>query len=197
MDEFREKVPSDLTFAVGYFENSVKCWLLKDEDLSLMYDRLSPKREIMLWCDGRCDSGSCHEEGPTSKKSKKAEEREKSEDKGGTSEKDFDAVVKQLQKKHGDIYSVPLLRLWARVHVNGLHDSLDDHPDLPQFKAAKGPNSHKQSDPVLSPNQVAETRSTYIQQLQQFKSLCNEGILSSIEYDERKDIILSSLRKLK
>ena len=89
----------------------------------------------MLWCDGRCDSGSCHEEGPTSKKSKKAEEREKSEDKGGTSEKDFDAVVKQLQKKHGDIFSVPLLRLWARVHVNGLHDSLDDHPDLPQFKA--------------------------------------------------------------
>ena len=56
MDEFCEKVPSDLTFAVGYFENSAKCWLLKE------HDRLSPKREIMLWCDGRSDGGSCEKD---------------------------------------------------------------------------------------------------------------------------------------
>ena len=46
----------------------------------------------------------------------------------------------QLQHMHGNQYSVPLLRLWARVLVNGHHDSLDEPPNLPQFKsyAAKG-----------------------------------------------------------
>ena len=59
-----------------------------------------------------------------------------------------------------------------------------------QFKVAKG-ILHRLSDPILSPNQVAEMHSTYIQQLEQIESLCNDGIT---KYDGQKDIILPSLR---
>ena len=50
---------------------------------------------------------------------------------------------------------------------------------------------------TLSPSKVAETRSKYIEQLHQIKSLNTEGVLSDKEYDEQKDIILETLRKLK
>ena len=52
MEEFGEKVPNHLSLSVGYFDNSTKCWLLKSEDLDIMYDTLSKKKDIVLWCDG-------------------------------------------------------------------------------------------------------------------------------------------------
>ena len=104
-------------------------------------------------------------------------------------------VLKQLQKKHKDQYPVPLLRLWTRVCCNGLHESLDDPPGLPQFQSAK--KNVCKSATTLSPSKVADTRSNYIEQLHQIKSLNTEGVLSDKEYDEQKDIILETLRKLK
>ena len=109
MEEFGEKVPNHLSLSVGYFDNSTKCWLLKSEDLDIMYDTLSKKKDIVLWCDGVVNDDLPEGAGPSTKKSKKEENKEDSE------EKDFDYVLKQLQKKHQDQYPVPLLRLWARV----------------------------------------------------------------------------------
>ena len=45
MDEFGEKIPRDLTFSVGFFENSTKNWLLRDEDLSVMYKKFQEKSQ--------------------------------------------------------------------------------------------------------------------------------------------------------
>ena len=49
----------------------------------------------------------------------------------------------------------------------------------------------------MSPCKVADTRSKYIAQLHEIKSLIQEGVLTDQEYSEQKDIILGSLRKLK
>lgn len=96
----------------------------------------------------------------------------------------------QLKAKHASAFTAPLLRLWARVVVNGHHDSLDDPPSLPQFKS-KGTNY---VDKTLSPSKVADMRGKYIEQLQQIKSLSNDSILDQQEYEEQKGIILGTLR---
>ena len=51
--EFKDCVPSDNSFQVGYFlgKNSSKHWLVSPEDLHSMYSSLGSKRDIMLWCD--------------------------------------------------------------------------------------------------------------------------------------------------
>ena len=57
--------------------------------------------------------------------------------------------------------------------VNGLHESLDDPPGLPQFQNAK--KNVCKSATTLSPSKFAEARSKYIEQLHQIKSL-NTGV---------------------
>ena len=59
--------------------------------------------------------------------------------------KKLEDAFKDLQKNHNDTFSVPLLRLWARVYVNGLHESLIKPPDLPQFKNKKPSKSQMDS----------------------------------------------------
>ena len=46
----------------------------------------------------------------------------------------------------------------------------------------------------MSPCKVADTRGKYISQLQQIKSLEEEGVLTSVEYAEQKEIILCNLK---
>ena len=61
-------------------------------------------------------------------------------------------------------------------------------------------NPNLKSNPVkisVSPCKVADTRSKYITQLHDIKSLVEGGVLTDKEYTEQKEIILSSLRKLK
>ena len=56
---------------------------------------------------------------------------------GGTSSKleedDVDEHYKVVTEKHGDAYSVPQRRLWARTIHCGTHDSHDTPPQLPMF----------------------------------------------------------------
>ena len=189
-EEYPDKVPApeELSFTVGYFNSSTKCWLIKDEDLSVMYKL--PKTDIMLWCDAQDDT--MDDNTPSSKKSKMSTKQDDQK------EDPFNEVFKDLQKRHKADYSSPLLRLWARVYVNGIHDSLDEPPDLPQFGKSKAKSvSGVQHSSAMSPCKVADTRSKYIAQLHEIKSLVQEGVLTDQEYSEQKDIILGSLRKLK
>ena len=92
MEEFGEKVPNHLFLSVGYFDNSTKCWLLKSEDLDIMYDTLSKKKDIVLWCDGVVNDDLPEGAGPSTKKSKKEENKEDSK------EKDFDCFEAATKK---------------------------------------------------------------------------------------------------
>ena len=49
-------------------------------------------------------------------------------------EDDVDEHFKILTEKHGDVYSVPQRRLWARRIHGNTHDSYDTPPALPMFE---------------------------------------------------------------
>ena len=57
LEEFEELVPTNITFAVGYFDGrqSTKRWICSPGDLNAMYDShaSNPGKEIRLWCNGR------------------------------------------------------------------------------------------------------------------------------------------------
>ena len=45
----------------------------------------------------------------------------------------IDMVFQQLKELHGEQFSGPQLRLWARMNVNNQHESLDSPPRIPIF----------------------------------------------------------------
>lgn len=203
MEEFPSNVPDNTRFSVGYFErNSTKRWLIKQEDLVAMYDTctLEDGKEICLWCDGIEEEKESGEV---------ATKRRKKDDKSPLSrreekENSVDETFQELKEKHGDSYTIPLLRLWARVIIAGHHES---PPALPQFKKKKTASNNTSNltttttevntSRPMSPGKTAEVRSKYMEQLQQVKVLHDEGVLNTEEYEEQKSIILVSLRKLK
>lgn len=75
MDEFKDMLPKDLSFAVGFYEGSSKRLLLKNEDLDVMYGL--NKKEICLWCDGiTSEAEDDSSSGPATKKAKEGTRRE-------------------------------------------------------------------------------------------------------------------------
>ncbi len=57
MEELQSYVPETTKFTIGYQEgrNSTKRWICCEEDIQAMYEAYKdcPKKEILLWCDGR------------------------------------------------------------------------------------------------------------------------------------------------
>ena len=58
-------------------------------------------------------------------------------------EEDLESIYSELQEKHGDSYSGPQLRLWARMIVSGTHDDVEEPPRVPII-IGMVPNHHKQ-----------------------------------------------------
>ena len=217
MEELGEEVPNSIHFDVGYYEKrSIKSWLVTSEDLELMYSSLKSE-EIPLWCDAES-----HDDKKLDGKGKKR--------RGGTSskleEEDVDELFKTLTDKHGDNYSVPQRRLWARTIHCGTHDSFDSPPALPMFGPppkrqkkesftdamanvlAKAINPSKsgaqedsgsqanQSSIAISPGKSVDLRMKNLQQLRFIQQLFDDNILSQDEFLEQKKSILEALRKL-
>ena len=141
-------------------------------------------------------------------------------------EEDVDEHYKTLTEKHGDSFSVPQKRLWARTLHCGTHDSYDTPPPLPVFgpqpkrpkkdsladtitnaavaimKATTPPTTvaqpPQQAPPsvVMSPGKSVELRMKNLQQLRFLQQLFDDNILSETEFLEQKESILDSLRKL-
>ena len=121
--ELGDELPSSCN--VGYYEgrNHSKRWLTNDQDLIAMNAKFG-RGEICLWCDGQQgEDRTSRDRSPSKKKSSKRDEKEK----------EVDEVFKDLKDKHGCKYSGPQLRLWARMITNGLHESLDDPPQVPMI----------------------------------------------------------------
>ena len=49
-------------------------------------------------------------------------------------ESEVDDIVSDLRKRYGSTYSLPKLRLWARVITTGNWNDRDKHPPLPAFE---------------------------------------------------------------
>ena len=95
---------------VGCYENpgSAKRWIESSDDLEA------------LWCDGK-DNTCGAAKSQTKQKNSVDEDVPVS---SGATEKEQDI-------KRSEEYSAPQLRLWARIYGNGLHDDLDNPPNVP------------------------------------------------------------------
>ena len=91
--------------------------------------------EITLWCGGRVS-----EEQPKTSGRKRKYETEDStssnSSKRAAKDEQIDKIVQKLREKHED-FSIPQLRLWARMKLGGQHESLDNPPQIPLFTGNK------------------------------------------------------------
>lgn len=144
---FEDKLPSASSVDIGYFEKrgSAKRWIEDQDDLDAMYQAFAVGDEIILWIHG---VPSEHATKKSGKNRKRDEEQESSSLSSRRAEKEsqIDSVFQQLQELHHDQYSGPQLRLWARMKVNGQHDSIDSPPRIPLFSG-------------LTPNRPAKSNS--------------------------------------
>ena len=60
-------------------------------------------------------------------------------------ESDVTEIVSQLKEKHGSKYSLPQLRLWARMVISGNHESTDDPPRIPAIVGVESKKPQKES----------------------------------------------------
>lgn len=215
IESFGEQVPQTITFDVGYFEGSQhsKIWLYTASDLEAMYQKY-PCGEINLWCDSNSEDES--------------RKRKRDESSGGTSkrqkkEEEVDSVFRNLKEKHGNNFSIPQLRMWARMVANDLHDDLDVPPNVPFFGStpkrtrqpsvtnaisgaavaitkALGGTPHESGSSGchtgISPGRAIELRMKNYEQLRCIQQLLDDGIFTEAQYSEQKEGILRSLRKL-
>ena len=145
MENFGDQVPNTtcIDFSVGFYERrqSKKRWLYCHDDLDTMYSDRNGG-ELTLWCEGRkngATTNSIDQPGPHRCKSEVTTRRQEKEE-------EVDQFFSDLKDKHGGNYSSPKLRLWARMIASGIHESIEEPPDVPAFQHAerkrrKGPES--------------------------------------------------------
>ena len=125
LGEELEEVPHhNSKYNLGYFEgrHQTKRWLSSKEDLMMMYRRYPSGSEVFLWCEGCADPLEDRlAEGQKSGNDSVVNKRQ-------ARDEEIDTNLRQLQETHDDTYSVPQLRLWARMVISGMHDDLDNPP---------------------------------------------------------------------
>ena len=118
----------------------------------------------------------------------------------------MDDIYQDLSKKHADSYSVPKLRLWARMIHCGTHDSLEKPPPVLMIvgtpsskkprkegdaavaftKAVQSPTqqglaSESTIKVGISPGKAIDLRSKNLLQLRTIQQLLEEKVLSDEE----------------
>ena len=123
LDSFTDYVPPHIDFHVGYYEGraSAKRWIVCGDDLESMYEAHFPGDTITLWCDAKDNRKRKTDDITTETPPTKREQRE-SEDK---------KIFTDLQEKQKDKYSIPQLKLWAKLIRSGAHASYDTPPNIP------------------------------------------------------------------
>lgn len=220
VEEFGNQVPSKLDFAVGYYDGNQqsKTWLVTKNDLDAMYKKYPNGGNISLWCDGRSAEG-------TPKRNRDLDSRPGTSYRQGK-EEEAETTYTELREKHGTKYDAPRLRLWARMIATGLHSDYDTPPEIPAFlgstpkrtrresfsdaisgaavafaDAIKGKEKSNKSQGSatssgVSPGRSVELRMKNYEQLRYLQQLYVDSILTTEEYEEQKQLIITSIRKL-
>ena len=220
IEAFEDKVPPMSQLKCGYLEKrtNAKRWVEDDKDLDAMYKSFKDSSEITLWCEGP----TSEEQGPKRGKKRKADDsRDSGSSKRSAREESIDEIVETLREKHGESFSGPQYRMWARMKLNGQHSSLDQPPPYPLFnggttKPSKRTESLsdaltsaatavagilKGTEPpsnsaTMSPGKRARVSGLYLEQLERLKTLEQSGVLTSQEFEEQKSFALKNIREL-
>ena len=152
IETFEDKLPPLSELELGYLEKktNAKRWIEDRDDLEALYQAFSSGDEITLWCDAR----HAPEEQKKRKKRKTEETDETPIKKRASKEDQVEKLILQLREKHNDQFSGSQLRLWARMKINGQHESLDAPPNIPIFTGStpnpKATRSDSLSDALTS-----------------------------------------------
>lgn len=119
--ELKDELSSDIE--VGYYEGrqSSKVWIVSNKDLNAMYSKFAS--EVLFWVQSVEEENNDSDDNENQRKKTRRQEKEE----------EVEAVFQNLQKKHGEEYSVPQLRLWARMIQCGTHDDQDNPPQVPMI----------------------------------------------------------------
>lgn len=214
--DFEDKLCEMEDFECGYFEKSSKRWIEYDQDLDAMYQVFKGRNcEITLWFSRESPSKQ-------SKKRKAEEVEAPVPNKRVSREETVDKLAQELREKHGEQFSGPQLRLWARMKLNGQHKSMDHPPQIPLFTGTiskpkreslsealtsaatavvgvlKGtPQSPSASvETGMSPGKRARVSGEYLDHLEKIKKLHESGVLSKSEFQEQKEYALHNIKEI-
>ena len=176
-------------------KTNAKRWIEDQDDQEALYQAFSSGDEITLWCDAR----HLPDEQKKRKKRKSEENDETPVKKRASKDKQVDKIILILRDKHQDRFSGPQLRLWARMNVNGQHESLDTPPNIPIFtgstpnpKSTRGeslsdaltsaatavvslltdrPGKSSSSESAMSPAKRAHVSGQYLDHLEKLKKI--------------------------
>lgn len=127
------------SFNVGYLQkpSQAKQWIVSGQDLESMYAHSG--EEISLWCDHRVedppistgskrssDTRSTRTDDAPPKKNHRSTNYAEREDK-------IEEMATELEGKHGDKYSYPQYKLWARLITCGQHGDKENAPNVPMI----------------------------------------------------------------
>ncbi len=191
-----------ICFDICYNEKcSAKCLISSkfNDDLNRMYGAFKDTDEILMWCDG--DSAGSDK----SRKRKRDSERD-----------NVDAIYLELKEKHQNLFTVPQLKLWARMIHCDTHESYDKPPAIPMFQGSEPKRQKKETvaesiadgmaaiskalsppspkkclsvtgSPIgISPGKSVDLRMKNLQQLRYLQQLLQDNVLSEQEYLEQK-----------
>ena len=219
--EFDDAIPVEGDYNVGFFEGKqqAKKWLVSSKDLEAMYVHFQGKPCISLWCDGKEPAAESDEEKTSNKKQKRDHGLSKRNEK----EEELEDIFQNLKEKHGNEYSGPQLRLWARMIIAHTHDDMNNPPKVSMITGsvqkqprresltdafasaataiakAISPAHSQQSDasPSLqvrcSPSKTVDIRMKNLDQLRCLQRLWEDGILTEEEFLAQKRIVLHNL----
>jgi len=127
--EFGTMLPETNEFKVRYFlgKQSMKYWLMCQKDLDNINECLRKAKSVILWCDARVQKLDQQSEKVENKRKKAGDEPPC---KRQQIEKDLEQICMELEEKHGNKYSIPHLRCWARLVMTEKHKSKDEIPEF-------------------------------------------------------------------
>lgn len=182
-----------------------KRWIEDKKDLEAMYKVFSRDNEITIWCEGRGPP----DEPKSAGKKRKAEDSSGSSSKRIAREDEIEEIVQKLRERHSDRFSLPQMRLWARMKLNGQHDCLDNPPQIPLFTGRVSvPKRDSLSDALtnaatavvsllnkgnpttgatisaMSPGKKAHVSGQYLDHLQKLRQIYDSGVLTK-EFEEQ------------
>ena len=136
------------TFNIGYIikRSQAKQWITTNQDLDSMYAQSS--EDISLWCDQRIDESmisasakkkrsSDPDKTPPAKRNMKTNYAER--------EDAIEEMTTELNAIHGDQYSYPQYKLWARLITCGQHADKENAPNVPMITGSYS-KERKQKD---------------------------------------------------
>lgn len=232
IDSLKDLVPPETalkSFTIGYFRGSKqeKQWIVTDGDLKAMYS-CTKEGNVFLWCDKRVVTDS------EAESSSRASRKRSNDDPTPLAKKatayaaregEIEDVADELKELHGNKYSYPQYKLWARMLQNGQHKDKDKPPNVPLItgsyvkerkdsgsvgeaiagaaiaivKALKGSpqKTETQSLPTgISPGKKVQLSTQYLKQPETIQKLKDDGVLSAEEYIKQKHRIMNNLEVL-